>query len=61
MSDTIEKSVLWKLADDWEALIRDKRGVGIIERYVLTAARKELVALLGERDLPVWKQKYVDD
>lgn len=60
MSATIEKSILWKLADDWEAIIRDKRATGFIERWVLKKAREELVALLGERELPVWKQKYVD-
>lgn len=61
MSPTIEKSVLWKLADDWEATLRDKQATGFIERFVLKKARDELVALLGERELPVWKQKYVDD
>lgn len=57
MSATIEKSILWKLADDWEGIVRDKRATGYMERFILKQAREELVALLGERELPEWRKK----
>lgn len=48
----VRTDLLWELADTWEGRIKDKRGVGPIERYVWRKAWEELVARLGERKLP---------